>query len=223
MSEYKKKPLWYILRQWYEDTLCTPNGIFYPIQWYRNFTIWYSDTFISPHNVLQIKTLKKSWVDRDEKLLHANFQILSDFVEKECNVKGSVFRLKIVDVDKEMLDYKDYDEEMKKGIRESIINDNRLKQEILDLYDWWNVKRPLRIKNNPIYREDFPGEDIITDDDKVVSRNEYGDPEAYLMNWKPDAKRMAYYDEIRKYEEMEDQEDNEMLIRLIKIRKNLWT
>jgi hypothetical protein len=43
------------------------------------------------------------------------------------------------------------------------------------------------------------------------------------MNWKPDAKRMAYYDEIRKYEEMEDQEDNEMLIRLIKIRKNLWT
>ena len=33
--------------------------------------------------ILKINTLNKCWCDRDDLLLHAAFQILVDFVEKE--------------------------------------------------------------------------------------------------------------------------------------------
>jgi hypothetical protein len=33
--------------------------------------------------ILKINTLEKGWSDRDHLLLHASFQILVDFVEKE--------------------------------------------------------------------------------------------------------------------------------------------
>ncbi len=36
---------------------------------------------------LKIKSLNKGYCDRDVLLLHANFQILKDFVEKECKAK----------------------------------------------------------------------------------------------------------------------------------------
>ncbi len=33
--------------------------------------------------ILKISTLEKGWADRDHLMLHANFQILVDFVEQE--------------------------------------------------------------------------------------------------------------------------------------------
>ncbi len=33
--------------------------------------------------IIKIHTLKKGWADRDHLMLHANFQILVDFVEQE--------------------------------------------------------------------------------------------------------------------------------------------
>jgi hypothetical protein len=35
------------------------------------------------HNVLVLRDLPPTWTDRDHRLLHANFQILKDFVEQE--------------------------------------------------------------------------------------------------------------------------------------------
>jgi len=39
--------------------------------------VWYR------HNVLKIKTLSPNWTDADEKLIHAMFQILNDFMKDE--------------------------------------------------------------------------------------------------------------------------------------------
>jgi hypothetical protein len=189
--------------------------------WLSDFKYWFKYTFISPINVIKIKTLPRGpWRDRDEILLHANFQILTDYVEKECN--NEYFNLTSFDIDKEKEKYKDDEEDFRNGMIESLVEQNRVSQEIKDLYDWWKIKRPLRIKNEPFNSEDYPGKDIITDEDEVVARDEYGDPTLFQMNWKPDEARKAYYDKQNAYEEMSEKEDEEMLIRLMKIRKCLW-
>lgn len=62
---------------------------------------------------LEIKTLiseKEGWVDRDMIMLHACFQILTDFVEKENGLKHSNYET-----------YKDTIDELK------------------GLYDWWKL------------------------------------------------------------------------------------
>ena len=35
------------------------------------------------YNIIKINSLPSTWTDRDEVLLHASFQILTDFIEKE--------------------------------------------------------------------------------------------------------------------------------------------
>src|ERR1051326_2023089 len=41
---------------------------------------------MQPSNFLKIETLDEGWCDKDHVLLHACFQLLSDFVEKEMLV-----------------------------------------------------------------------------------------------------------------------------------------
>lgn len=86
-------------------------------------------------------TKQSGWVDRDEIMLHACFQILIDCVEKE-----------------DILNDGDYE-----AHKETI-------DEIKFLYDWWNKRK-----------------------DKIIMNDE------------------------------QDKEDDEMLIRLMKIRTFLWT
>jgi len=67
---------------------------------------------VEPSNLLKIESLPDGWRDKDIIILHANFQLLKDFVEKE----------------KEIIEQIDWnlDEETAKG-----------KGEIDFLYAWW--------------------------------------------------------------------------------------
>lgn len=67
---------------------------------------------------LKIKTLEKGWHDKDEILLHAAFQLLTDFVEQEKPEK--------------IIDW-NADEEHKNAWKE-----------IRSLYQWWKETRPAR-------------------------------------------------------------------------------
>lgn len=60
---------------------------------------------------LKIKTLNKGWHDKDEVLLHASFQCLVDFVEKEKGLTHA--------------NYESY---------------NASIDEVKALYDWWKVR-----------------------------------------------------------------------------------
>ena len=102
---------------------------------------------MEPANILKIESLPNGWRDKDDVILHACFQLLKDFVEKEKYVI-------------EQIDW-NYDKETQNA-----------KAEIDFLYNWW--------------RERFNEEDF----DKINQRYE---------------------------------EDNQMLKRLIEIRKHLWT
>ena len=71
---------------------------------------------MQPANILEIRTLGEGWCDKDHVLLHACFQLLTDFVEKEMLANA----------------YPDwnYDEEIKNA-----------RKEIEELYNWWQEYR----------------------------------------------------------------------------------
>lgn len=67
---------------------------------------------MKPSNLLQIESLTENWCDKDVVILHACFQLLKDFVEKE----------------KEIIEQIDWEDT--KGKKEA-------KKEIDLLYNWW--------------------------------------------------------------------------------------
>ena len=91
---------------------------------------------------LKINTLGKGWYDKDEVLLHAAFQLLTDFIEQEKPDK-------IVDWNANKLHRKAW-------------------KEIKSLYGWWKKERPARkspledkrIKQPPLKFEKIPGSDL---------------------------------------------------------------
>ena len=91
---------------------------------------------------LKIQTLEKGWYDKDQVLLHAAFQLLTDFVEQEKPNK-------IVDWNVDELHRKAW-------------------KEIKSLYNWWQKERPARksplddtrLKHPPLKFEKIPGSDL---------------------------------------------------------------
>lgn len=159
-------------RQWIHD----------PWYWLK-CRVWYR------HNVLVIHSLPPTWTDRDERLLHAAFQILVDFIEQEeCSEWSHVHRTReqlIADYD---TTYEGCDPEHAADIRKHAEERADDWLAIKALYDWWTVERPAR-----------------------------KEPEAtggYTREWG---------DRYREFEESCDAEDDEMLIKLIKLRGYLWT
>ena len=67
---------------------------------------------MEPANILKIESLSDGWRDKDEIILHACFQLLKDFIEKEKEII-------------EQIDWK-HDKEIEKA-----------KAEIDFLYNWW--------------------------------------------------------------------------------------
>ena len=111
---------------------------------------------------LKIRTLEKGWYDKDEELLHAAFQLLTDFIEQEKPDK-------IVDWNADESDRKAW-------------------KEIKSLCSWWKKERPARksppddkrLKHPPFKFEKIPGSDLY----KMVEpdRKKYGS--YYRALWK---------------------------------------
>lgn len=89
-----------------------------------------------PHNVIKISTLPPTWVDRDEAMLHACFQILKDFIEVEEPFK-------IIDFD--------YDERHR-----------HFASELRALYGWWINVRPNRVLPDFDFDENLEFEEMMS-------------------------------------------------------------
>jgi len=118
---------------------------------------------------LKIHTLEKGWCDKDYIMLHAAFQVLVDFVEKE-----------------------------KPGERIDWSWDathRRAWKEIMSLYKWWKKERPARkdplddkrIKHSPMKFEKISGSDLsrMIEPDKKKYAKYY---QALKKSWKLDLK-----------------------------------
>lgn len=84
-------------------------------------------SFFTPSNVLKIRNVPKEWVDRDDRLFHACFSLLCDFIELESG-GISEYKQGIALLQKENTE--DSGTRTSRQIREQ--------SALADLYDWYN-------------------------------------------------------------------------------------
>lgn len=160
---------------------------------------WFAKDSLKPHNRLKIESLDKSYCDPREKLLHASFQVLKDFVEQEKPF--------------EHIDW-DWSPEHKHA-----------GDEIRALYHWWTVTRPGRPEP---YAGEFIGRRYVEDEAEenhlkggLGTVDEPGEPSARTGTVTPE------FDEYLKMqgflEDKQEEFDQTMLVRLAKVRLALWT
>jgi len=76
-------------------------------------TCYYAKCWLfHPYNRIKIKTLPPTWTDADTVIVHAMFQILTDFIDKECS-PGNI----------------DWDSEP---------THRKVRKTLQELYDWWH-------------------------------------------------------------------------------------
>lgn len=200
---------------------------------------WYGlrQRFICHPTEVKIQGLSRyQYHDPSEILLHANFQVLVDFVEWEVGVHSRPkwyknFReipilgyfmptirtpeegLKHLEWESKLVHDKDW------GYEEGHENWGKPVEQALnamekrDLYLWWKNARPIRI--DPM---DASGLSKWYDDKRLAGKKIFGK--------KTDEEQSAYRilsDECQRIEKMYNDEDENNLIRLIRIRQSLWT
>lgn len=176
------------LRDHLEDWICRP---------FLNTKNWIRFRTWDKQHVLKIKTLKPGWMDKDEVLIHAMFQILCNFIEQEKPAECI-----------------DWDADPKNA---------KAWKEVQFLYDWWKNNRLKR--KDPFDDPSFKAPEWKFIPRKKKDTNEetlygiewvYENPEHEKL-WKKKC------EEHRQWEEHCHAEDNEMMKRLIDIRDFLWT
>lgn len=208
----KRKPVRYFLAEEFLNSL--QNFLMLPFDLWRTVRRRLMLRFVERHYCLDTGLSKWDWHELDERIIHGLFNELKNFVEVEL---ASMF----LDTDMGKFRMKDgrcpeagvvnlkwqcslvYGEDMgfKKGDPEFGKPTPQAKsaKKILELYSWWTEVRPAR--PDPM---DASGWSKACESDA----------------WKRDRKASKRLQEI---EDSYDMEDEKMLVRLIKVRKSLWT
>lgn len=209
----------------------------YIIEPWNNF--WYSlrNRFIDHSTEVRIQSLKKyRYHDPSKVLLHANFQILVDFVELEVGIFDrsawydalrsipiiGYFIPSIRDADGG-LKHLQWECELKHN-EEWVKPDDPLynkptpqaisAREKRDLYLWWKNIRPQRL--DPMDASGLSNYyEKMRNDGRELFGNNKTDEERIIWN--------TLSNQCQSIEKMYDEEDERNLIRLIKIRQSLWT
>lgn len=181
--------------------------------------------YIRKHSQINITTLKDNeWYDTETRMLHGMFQLLVDYVELEKAHVQIIFKEK--DTPMYMrntyyrsgimgLKYLDWEVSLGKKAKE-FSNQSKNAKIVRDLYIWWTSTRPQRT-------------DVMDVKGSMgVSTNEfYNDEETLSSIGRRKDKEPELYEDVNKaYEDAEKaykEEDEKMLIKLIKIRDSLWT
>ena len=204
------------IRYWLAEELL--DGIDEVINWPRNTVnsgIWYLKNryFIKSHcltaNPRDIKP--GQWCDLAERLLYCSFNELVDFVEVECAsiiLSGRSRRLgeKYLTDIINMVYTEEWGIEKDDPLYGQPMPQSDNHQEILDLYHWW-LERPNR--TNPSCPFPDNGIEMFLTPEKLSPQDrEQVDQWIKLSN---------------ETDERYRREDDEMLIRLVKVRHSLWT
>ena len=195
---------------------------------YERITSKLSNKYIRKYNVIKIYSLKATeWHGADSRLLHGMFQLLVDLVELEKANLQMAFSEDNLPKYMHKANYrsaemglKHIDWEISLG-KEGGLNQSKNAKKIKELYIWWTDTRPKRtdlmdvkgsmgVSTNEFYED----ANSNTAASMFVSVDRKKDREPELYN----NVNEAYEDAEKKYEK----EDEQMLIKLVKIRKSLW-
>lgn len=219
--------------------------IMYPIDKLYSAKYWLVNRYVTKTHALTSTLKKGQWWEFDERILYCLFDELVNFVEVEIAWKNIVyskdakkeykspwnasgwFRSRTWRCPKAGLDYLDWETTLMKDETWGIQKDNpeygqptdqSLKaQEISELYHWWKFARPNRQDAYEVSGWNTRYETKTKDGDSLWNYM----CEEETEEEKVESRRIL--DLMNKIEEEYFQEDEEYLIRLIKIRRSLWT
>lgn len=185
----------------------------------KNAERWIAFRTYDKYHVLKTD-LKPGYYDIDTRILHSNFSLLVDFVEIEKASLQYFFASYEEAKNKSRVSFNKLTKEQKKELglqylNWEIENDEEFfpkqqkvsAKEIKNLYLWWTEVRPSRIDPYDKYEEEL--------DELSGSLNN--------MPEKNKKKLINLYKKIGKLEDQYEKEDDAMLIRLMNVRRNLWT
>ena len=201
LEEYHcRQPLWWRIKDKLEDWLI-------PGWWYR-FTYWLDDVYygIKNHSPYVYTGLPlKAWYDIDTRMLHANMQLLVDFVEKEHGLTHSDWtwneghKQAKVDIDEIYAWWKNYP---------------KRQQEIEDSLDKWSEIHKLGIKRKAV---------LNTKDSKNLDECAVYELKEEVLDPEKVKEAEVLFEKHHKMEQDLIDEETAMLVKLIKIRGYLWT
>jgi hypothetical protein len=204
------------IRFYISDTLLTKaqDIIFFPCDVYRNIRCYFRNRFRDKIHCLNTGLKPGNYYDLDHRILHGLFNELTNFVESELawmnqlSKKQKRLRERSPKDGVEYLEWAsdltfnedDYGIEKGEESYGKPTPQAESSKEILELYKWWKnyPNRP-----NPM---DASGWSDVCE----------------TKNPDPELKKQAF-EKLNQLEEEQDQEETDMLIRLIKVRKSLWT
>jgi len=233
----KEKPFVYFLKitltKFYHDTIET-------ITWPYNQVRWSIRDYITQRWHVVKTGLKPGYHEISDRMLHANFNLLVDFVEIEKAwmqilwnndedekknfpwwslnpTRFSSFRnpqagLKYLEWESKIVMDKDYSKNKKDWGKPT--SQAKAAMEIIKLYKWWKDRQ------NRIDPHDASGWTEICDERRKLGHDIFSD-KGLTENLKKREKKAL--EKTRKIEEKYLNEDESMLICLIKIREHLWT
>ncbi len=177
---------------------------------YYDFKWYIKNNILNPGNKINIKSIGGSYCEPDVKLLHANFQILVDFVEKEWKVFTST------DLVKKIIHKEEISEDTPEWCLEQVKEQNKTNREIFNLYLWWKHRESSRID----VLDNIP-EEIKPIHEFVPCEDRSGCSTMVNRNPRPE------YEKLLRQSMQQDEdwrtEDQDMLHKLIDLRPNLWT
>ena len=203
------------IRFYISDTLLTKiqDVVLFPKDVFRNVRCYFRNRFIDKIHCLKTGLKPGNYYDLDHRIIHALFNELTDFVETELAWAQQAFEKKKKRLHRSPDDGIAYlqwaagltfgedcavdkdDPDYGKPTPQAIAS-----KEILELYRWWK-NYPNRI--DPM---DASGWSDVCE----------------MKNPDPELKNQAF-EKLNQLEKQQEQEEDEMLIRLIKVRRSLWT
>jgi hypothetical protein len=221
------------------------NFVYWPLDLIRNIHHYLDNRWICKTHALTSNLKRGRWHEFDTRLLHALFDELVNFVEIEqagqfmaASEEESrkykipwyrkIFHLGMQRCPEAGLAYLEWAASLKKDEDWVDKEDSSFGQptsqalaakQIITLYRWWKIERPRR--PDPM---DASGWSIYCEERCQAAKAENDDLSWMYSRDEVDRKRSSQILQTsHEMEQKQEDEDTEMLIRLIKIRSNLWT
>lgn len=217
---------------WINETLLDviQDIVYYPYDVWRHFHTWITYSFIKHTSIIDTKLKRGTFHESDELILHGMFSLLVDFVECEkanmylyCHseeprpwwMKNTLTKWKKYRNPELGLKYLD----LEISLDGDDNHQSKRAQEIKDLYVWWTTIRRWRV-------DPFEASGLSEYYDKKEAERKEGDHIFSFIGNKTEEEKAEWKimsDRQTLMEETNYKLDNKMLIRLINIRRDLWT
>lgn len=204
----------YHLQDMIEDALGKlQNVCMFPADVYHAIRVYIRNRFIYKVHVLQTGLDRGEWYDYDCRLLHGMFESFVQFIEQEQTLDSLKWELDLTE-DCYWLppEERASDPAFGKPTDQAIAA-----KEKMALYTWWKETRPARVDGYEASGYKKWSAETKEDDDGIFA--------AFIDDGDTVKKetRSALYKKWREIDEQYDQEDEEMMIRLIRVRHKCWT